>query len=95
MEGGRPLSGAGKFTAHGSVKPDFLRHVEHEEPFRKRQATAVCCLPALTQWLHPALGLRLQTYHAMAEAYDRYGYNLIMLPPGGPEERAEFILSCL
>ncbi|HGD8550891.1 TPA: hypothetical protein ACI7EB_004945, partial [Escherichia coli] len=25
------MSGAGKFTAHGSVKPDFLRHVEHAE----------------------------------------------------------------
>jgi len=63
--------------------------------FRKRQATAASCLPAPAQWIHTALGSRLQTYHAMAETYERYGYNLIGLAPGGPEERTEFILSCL
>ncbi|MFK3914817.1 AAA family ATPase [Enterobacter cancerogenus] len=42
-----------------------------------------------------SFGEAVQTYHAMAEAYDRYGYNLIRLPLCGPEERAEFVLSCL
>lgn len=65
------------------------------EMFRKRQATAASCLPALAQWIHTTLGFCLQTYLAMAEAYDRYGYNLIGLVPGGPGERTEFILSCL
>ena len=65
------------------------------ELFRKRQATAASCLPVQAEWIHTALGLRLQTYHAMAEAYDRYGYNLIGSAPGGTEERTEFILSCL
>ncbi|HGM5003755.1 AAA family ATPase [Serratia ureilytica] len=42
-----------------------------------------------------SFGEAVHTYHAMAEAYGRYGYNLIRLPLCGSEERAEFILSCL
>ncbi|ASL95914.1 hypothetical protein BVG94_24830 (plasmid) [Serratia marcescens] len=42
-----------------------------------------------------SFGEAVQTYHVMAEAYGRYGYNLIRLPLCGPEERDEFILSCL
>lgn len=61
------------------------------EMFRKRQATAASCLPAPAQWIHTALGLRLQTYHAM----ERLMTDMIGLTPGGAEERTEFILSCL
>ncbi|WP_343439792.1 response regulator [Enterobacter hormaechei] len=42
-----------------------------------------------------SFGEAVQTYHAMAEAYGRCGYNLIRLPLCGPEERAEIILSSL
>lgn len=38
-----------------------------------------------------SFGEAVQTYHAMAEAYGRCGYNLIRLPLCGPEERAEII----
>ncbi|HCJ6654007.1 TPA: AAA family ATPase [Klebsiella oxytoca] len=42
-----------------------------------------------------SFGETAQRYHAMADAYGRYGYNLISLPLCGPEVWAEIILSSL
>lgn len=42
-----------------------------------------------------SFGETVQTYHAMADAYGRYGYNLISLPLCGPRVWAEIILSSL